>query len=128
LVEKKSDSPDVNKSLVDSKALLPVLIDFFKKHPNEKTFLGDANFDTDAYPSVERGSKEGDEIYKIRVNVEKYIIHFKDSFCIAGRKTPNEKMLHADLLLAGIAWLATVMVADKIHQHQYLRSLKPLIA
>lgn len=240
LVEKKSDSPDEDKSLADSKALLPVLFDFFKKHPliNAKTFLGDAAFDTieiykvlfedlgfekvfiplkvklsleesgytfsengipccprdpalpmkregskshlkskiptmkfvcpkmkweynretktkrrvchcdnpcttsacgrmiyiypeknlRAYPGVERGSKEWNETYKIRVNVEKSINHFKDSFCIAGRKTQNEKTLHADLLLAGIAQLATVMVADKIHQHQYLRSLKPLIA
>ena len=43
----KSDTPDEDKSLTDSKALLPVLIDFFQKHPliNPKTFLGDAAFD-----------------------------------------------------------------------------------
>lgn len=81
-----------------------------------------------AYPGVGRGSAEWDETYKIRVSVEKSINHFKDSFCIAGRKTQNEKTLHAYLLLAGITQLITVMVADKIHQHQYLRSLKPLIA
>ena len=48
VVEKKSDSPDENKSLADSKALLPVLVDFFQKHPliAPKTFLGDAAFDT----------------------------------------------------------------------------------
>lgn len=48
VVEKKSDSPNEDDSLVDSKALLPVLIDFFQKHPliNLKTFLGDAAFDT----------------------------------------------------------------------------------
>ena len=47
VVGKKSDSPDEDKSLADSKALLPVLIDFFQKHPliNSKTFLGDAAFD-----------------------------------------------------------------------------------
>lgn len=240
VVEKKSDSPDEDKSLADSKALLPVLIDFFQKHPliNPKTFLGDAAFDTieiykallgeigfqkafiplhvklsiedngytlnengipccphdpslpmkregskshlkskiptmkfvcpkmkweynpadkssrrvcqcdnpcttstcgrmiyiypeknlRAYPGVERGSAEWDETYKIRVNVEKAINHFKDSFCVANRKTQNEKTLHADLLLAGITQLATVIVADKIHQHRYIRSLKPLIA
>lgn len=66
--------------------------------------------------------------YKIRVNVEKSINHFKDSFCVVGRKTQNEKTLHADLLLARIAQLVTVMVADKIHKHQYIHSLKPLIA
>ena len=81
-----------------------------------------------AYPGVEWGSEEWEETYKIRVNVEKSINHFKDSFCVANRKTQNEKTLHADLLLAGIAQLVTVIVADKIHQHQYIRSLKPLIA
>ena len=81
-----------------------------------------------AYPGVERGSKEWEDTYKIRVNVEKSINHFKDSFCTANRKTQNEKTLHADLLLAGITQLVTVLVADKIHQHQYIRSLKPLIA
>ena len=77
---------------------------------------------------MERGSAQWDEIYKIRVNVEKSINHFKDSFCIANRKTQNEKTLHADLLLAGITQLVTVLVADNSHQHQYIRSLKPLIA
>ena len=239
VIEKKSDSTDEDKSLADSKALLPVLIDFFLKHPliNPKTFLGDVAFDTIAiykalfddlgfkkafiplhvklsmeengctftengilccphdptlpikregskshlksklptmkfvcpkmkwgynretknkrhvchyekpcttsscgrmiyfypeknlrvYPGVERGSTEWEKTYKIRVNVEKSINHFKDSFFNAGRKTQNEKTLHADLLLAGISQLVTVMIADKIHQHQYLRSLKPLI-
>lgn len=47
VVEKKSDSPDEDKSLANSNALLPVLIDFFKKHPliAPETFLGDAAFD-----------------------------------------------------------------------------------
>ena len=81
-----------------------------------------------AYPGVERGSKEWDETYKIRVNVEKSINYFKDSFCIAKRKTTNEKTLHSDLLLAGISQLLTVVVADKINQRQHIRSLKSLIA
>lgn len=81
-----------------------------------------------AYPGVERGSEEWEETYKIRGNVEKFINHFKDSFCVADRKTRNKKTLHADLLLAGIAQHVTVIVADKIHQHQYNQSLKPLIA
>lgn len=240
VVGKKTDSPDEDKSLADSKALIPVLKDFFKKHPliNPKTFLGDAAFDSieiykyllqeapfekayiplknklrmeeagytvnadaipccpndpslpmkregskshlrcgiptmkfvcpkmnweynksdkskrrvchcdapctasscgrmiyiypeqnlRAYPGTVRGTDEWDSTYKIRVNVEKSINHFKDSFCVAGRKTQNEKTLHADLLLAGIAQLITVIVADKIGKDQYIRSLKPLIA
>ena len=240
IVEKKSDSPDEDKSLADSKALIPVLKDFLKKHPfiSPKIFLGDAAFDSTeiykyllleapfekafiplngrvslpeadcplnedgipccpkdpslpmkregskthlrcglpsmkfvcpkmkweydkntkkskrvchcdnpctssscgrmvyiypeqnlrAYPGTARGTEEWDNTYKIRVNVEKSISHLKDSFCAAGRKTQNEKTLHADLLLAGIAQLATVIAADKIHKHQYIRSLKPLAA
>ena len=81
-----------------------------------------------AYPGTSRGTEDWDNTYKIRVNVEKSINHFKDSFCVAGRKTQNGKTLHADLLLSGIAQLVTVMVADKIHKYKYLRSLKPLIA
>ena len=80
------------------------------------------------YPGCVSDTEEWNSTYKIRVNVEKAINHFKDSFCVAGRKTQNEETLHSDLLLAGIAQLLTVIVADKIHKHQYIRSLKPLIA
>ena len=45
---------------------------------------------------------------KVRGAVEKAINHFKDSFCVVGRKTQNEKTLYADLLLAGITQLITV--------------------
>lgn len=48
VVEKKSKSPDEDKSLADSKALLPTLKDFRHRHPNTTSdiFLGDAAFDT----------------------------------------------------------------------------------
>ena len=250
ILEKKSDSPDEDKSVHDARLLIPTLKDFFAAHPliNPKTFLGDAAFDsvslyrdllsgdtfgTDdsgggihfqrayiplnsraalenadycinsdgipccpnhpslpmiyegtsklksgvtrykfvcpkikwdkdtntgkyhrvchcenpctssscgrmvylypekdlrAYPGTLRGTDEWDNTYKIRTTVERSINHFKDSFGLAGRKTQNEKTLHADLLLAGITQLITVIVADKIHQHKYIRSLKPLIA
>ena len=167
VVEKKSDSPDEDKSLADSKALLPMKREGSKSHlkskiptmkfvcpkmkweynKTDKTKRRVCHCDNPcttsscgrmiyiypeknlrAYPGVERGSTEWKETYKIRVNVEKSINHFKDSFCVANRKTQNEKTLHADLLLASIAQLVTVIVADKIHQHQYIRSLKPLIA
>ncbi len=238
IIDKKTDSPDEDKSLHDAKAVIPVLKDFFKKHPNIKPniFIGDAAFDATniyrdllndlkfdktyiplnnrsslnhpdfavneagipycphdstllmkpegssrlksgikrfkfvcpkmkwtkdddgkrkrrhfcenpctsspcgrmfyvypeknlrAYPGTLRGTEEWDKIYKIRSVVEQSLNHFKDSFCIAGRKTQNEKTIHADLLLAGITQLITVVLADKIHKHEYIRSLKPLIA
>lgn len=239
VISKKSDSPDEDKSLADSKALIPVLKDFFAKHPTitPNTFIGDSAFDTieiyksllqdiefekayiplnnrsklssddytvnadgvpccphdpsipmkpegntshlrcgvktfkfvcpkmnwdkcedgkyrrkchcenpctsspsgrmvyiypeknlRAYPGVLRGTTEWDKTYKIRSVVEKSINHFKDSYCLAGRRTQNEKTLHSDLLLSGITQLITVILADRIHQHEYIRSLKPLIA
>jgi len=237
-LDKKTDSPDEDKSLHDTKALVPVLTDFFEKHPliQPKTFLGDAAFDSvllydallndlqfdkayiplnlrsklsypdckinvdgiptcpynddlpmkyegitkrknglvrykfacpkvkwvkqnnckskrqcycetpctpstcgrmyyiypeknlRAYPGAIRGTDDWIETYKIRTTVERSIHQFKESYNVANRKTQNEKTLHADLLLAGITQLLTVVLADNIDKHQYIRSLKPLIA
>lgn len=244
-VEKKSDSPDEDKSVHDARLLIPTLIDFFKKHPviNPKTFLGDAAFDSvalykellsgdtfgknrhfakayiplnsrsglenpdytinadgipccphdenlamkyegtsklksgvtrykfvcpmikweknpdtgkyvrvchcdnpcttsscgrmvyiypekdlRAYPGTLRGTEDWDNTYKIRTAVERDINHIKENLCLAGRRTQNKKTLHADLILAGITQLVTVVLADKIKHHEYIRSLKPLIA
>ena len=84
--------------------------------------------DLRAYPGVLRGTEEWDNTYKIRTSVERDINHIKDNLCLAGRRTQNEKTLHADLILAGITQLITVVLADKINHHEYIRSLKPLIA
>lgn len=47
-IEKKSDSPDEDKSIGDSSSLRPVLSDFFSRHPgfHPHTFLGDSAFDS----------------------------------------------------------------------------------
>jgi hypothetical protein len=245
VVEKKSDSPDEDKSVHDSRLLIPTLRDFFSAHPliNPKTFLGDAAFDSAllykelltgntfgenrhflkayiplnsrsgirnpdckvnengipccpndanlpmksdgastrknglkrykfvcpkikyvydktthkvhrecqctspctsskcgrmihiypekdlrAYPGTLRGTDEWEHTYKIRTAVERNINHIKDNMCLSGRRTQNEKTLHADLILAGITQLITVVLADKINHHEYIRSLKPIIA
>ena len=47
--------------------------------------------------------------YKIRGTVESSINHFKNNFCLVGRKT------HADLIHAGITQLISVLLTDKIH-------------
>jgi hypothetical protein len=84
--------------------------------------------DLRTYPGTLRGTDEWDDTYKIRTSAERSINHIKDSFGLAGRKTQNEKTLKADLILAGITQLITVVLADKMNQHQYLRSVKPLVA
>lgn len=72
--------------------------------------------------------RKWDDTYKIRTVVERDINHIKDNLCLAGRRTQNERTLHADLILAGITQLITVVLADKINHHEYIRSIKPLIA
>ena len=84
--------------------------------------------DLRAYPGVIRGTQDWDNTYKIRTVVERDINHIKENLCLAGRRTQNEKTLHADLILAGITQLITVVLADKIKHREYIRSLKPLIA
>ena len=81
-----------------------------------------------AYPGIVRGTKEWDDTCKITTAVERDIDHIKENLCRSGRRTQNEKTLHADLILAGITQLITVVLADKIHRHEYIRSLKPIIA
>lgn len=81
-----------------------------------------------AYPGAIRSTEEWDNTYKIRTAVERDINHIKDNLCLAERRTQNEKTLHADLILARITQLITVILANKIHHHEYIRSLKPLIA
>ena len=48
MLEKKSDSPNEDKSIGDAISLKPVLSDFFSLHPHfhPDTFLGDSSFDT----------------------------------------------------------------------------------
>ena len=81
-----------------------------------------------AYPGTIRGTDDWNQTYKIRGVIEQTINHFKDIYNIAGRKTQNAKTLHADLLLAGITQLFTVILADAINKPKYIRSMKALIA
>ena len=61
--------------------------------------------DPRAYPGTIRDTEEWDDTYKIRTVVERDINHIKDNLCLTGRRTQNEKTLHADLILAGITQL-----------------------
>ncbi len=80
--------------------------------------------DLRAYPGAIRGTEEWNNTYKIRTTVERDINHIKDNLCLAGRRTQNEKTLHADLILAGITQLITVVLSDKINHHEFIRKLK----
>ena len=83
--------------------------------------------DLRAYPDVIRGINKWDNTCKMHSVIERTINHLKDNLGVAGRRTQNGRTLHADLLLAGITQLVTVLPANKIHHHEYIRSLKPVI-
>ena len=233
-IDKKSDSPDEDKSISDSKALKPVMNDYLNFHPNASldTFLGDSIFDTydtypfllneckfkraliplnprntnfnipksefndsgwplcpldtskplkplgwtrekgradrfkwgcpethyegtklvchcpnpcthkssgrmlytsptqnlRMYPGIIRDTEQWEKEYKIRGVVEQTIQYFKEPMGCGNPKTRNNLTIKADLLLAGIAQMITVILADKINQPEYFRSLRPLIA
>ena len=79
------------------------------------------------FPSIQRGSDEWNNTYKIRAIVERAINHFKINMCIAGRKTRNHTTTKADVFFAGIASQLIVIVAYAMNCPQYIRSLKPLV-
>jgi hypothetical protein len=84
--------------------------------------------DLRAFPGALRNSHSWNDTYKIRTAVERSIGHFKDSFALDARRTFNPITLHADLLLAAIAQLLTVVLADRLHRRDLFRSVKSLIA
>ena len=78
------------------------------------------------YPGTLRGTDEWGKLYRIRVVVEKAINHIKSNMTIAGRKTINALTTKADVFLAGIAQLFTVIIADSMSKPKYIRSIKKL--
>jgi transposase len=232
-VEKKSDSPDEDKSIGDGRLLKPVLSDYFKAHSRfaYDTFLGDSAFDSIGtypfllneckfkkaliplnprnssslpepgfdeygrplcpcddslvmkyagitqgknrsvrykwicpytkyinrkfvcfcenpcspslsgrmvytyshkslriYPGILRDSQEWETLYKKRANIEKSINTLKESMCAGIRKTYNSQTIKADVFLAGIAQLFTVILADRIDRTDCIRSIRRLVA
>ena len=232
-VEKKSDSPDEDKSIGDGRLLKPVLSDYLKAHPEFRhdTFMGDSAFDSidtyaflmndckfkrtliplnprntsslpepgfdengrplcpfdnllpmkyagitrgknrstrykwicpktklvhgktvcycespcspsksgrafytysgrklRLYPGVSRDSQEWAALYKKRAVIEKSINTLKDSMCAGVRKTYNSQTIKADVFLAGISQLFTVILASKINRPDCVRSIRKLVA
>jgi len=78
------------------------------------------------YPGTIRGTDEWNTIYKIRNVVEQAINHIKTNMGIAGRKSRNALTTKADVFLAAIAQLFTVIIADAMAKPQYIKSLKKL--
>ena len=84
------------------------------------------NMELRMFPGIQRDTPEWDNLYKIRTIIERAINHFKINMCVAGRKSRNHATTKADVFLAGIASQLTVIVAHRMNQPEYIRSLKPL--
>ena len=86
------------------------------------------NMELRMFPGIQRDTEERNSLYKIRTIVKRAINHFKINMCVAGRHSRNHLTTKADVFLAGIASQLTVIVAHRMHQPEYIRNLKPLIA
>ncbi len=84
--------------------------------------------DLRTFPGLPRDTEKWTELYNLRGRVEQTINYFKEPMGIGNPKTQNKKTIKADLFLAGITQLITLILADRINKPEYIRSLKPLIA
>ena len=80
------------------------------------------------YPGIARNSEQWDSLYNKRVTIERSIYTFKEHLCVNGRKTSNTATTKADLLLAGIVQLISVVLAKAVHDLGSARKIRRLIA
>lgn len=80
------------------------------------------------YPGIARNSEQWDALYAKRVTVERSIYTFKEHLCVEHRKTSNTATTKADLLLAGIVQLISVILAKAVHDLKSARKIRRLIA
>lgn len=80
------------------------------------------------YPGIARNSEQWDSLYNKRVTIERSIYTFKEHLCVNGRKTSNTAATKADLLLAGIVQLISVVLAKAVHDLGSARKIRRLIA
>ena len=104
LVQKKSDSPDEDKSVHDSRLLIPTLKDLFIKHPliNPKTFLGDAAFDSmELYKALLSGNTFGEKRHfqkaYIPLNIRSGLKNPDYTMIIPGLSEPPVRTLRATI-------------------------------
>lgn len=80
------------------------------------------------YPGLARESDEWLELYNKRVSAERSINYFKNTLILGSRKTHNSQTLKADLFLAGITQLITVLIADALSDTKNFRKVRSLVS
>ena len=84
--------------------------------------------DLRTYPGIIRDSDEWNTLYNLRYKVEQNIQYFKEPMAVGSPKTRDRLTIKADVYLAGITQLITVILADLLNKPECFRSLRPLIA
>lgn len=79
------------------------------------------------YPGIQRCSPEWDDEYKGRAVIERELSSLKKNPRIDTPRTINTATMRADLYLAGITKLITVILAHAINQPHYLRNIRKLV-
>lgn len=80
------------------------------------------------YPGILRGSPEWDAWYAKRTAIERSIGSFKYVLGVEQRKTFNAATTKADIFLAGIVQLLSVILANAIHEQRLFRCIRRLTA
>ena len=101
--------------------------DPFTDSPYGRVLYTYPNQDLRAYPGIIRGTEQWEELYNKRTKVEQTINYFKDTMAIGQPKTQNRDTIKADLFLAGITQLLSVILADKMYRSK-IPTLRSLIA
>ena len=80
------------------------------------------------YPGIPRGTEHWNNLYRHRVVIERTIHTMKDTFVLDSRKSHNTITAKADVFLAGIVQLITVLLADSMHKHNLYKSIRKLVS
>lgn len=80
------------------------------------------------YPGIPRDTDHWNNLYRHRVVIERTIHTMKDTFVLDDRKSHNTVSAKADVYLAGIVQLITVLLADSMHRQSLFKSIRKLIA
>jgi hypothetical protein len=80
------------------------------------------------YPGIPRGTAHWDNLYRHRVVIERTIHTMKDTFALDSRRSHNTVTAKADVFIAGIVQLVTVILADAVHKRELFKSIRKLIA
>jgi len=70
----------------------------------------------------------GDNLYRHRVQIERTIRIFKDTFALDARRSFSSAVLKADLVMAGILQLVAVLLAKAIASLKLFKSVRKICA